>query len=301
MTNRKITALSVTAALTLAFFCTACSPRGEIAAIDEIIEEIEEAEEGSGEDYDEHEMLEFIDAHDEMHYARLQEDAAMHPYTKASFISDGDSMRYKDSKYESRLGIDVAKYQGNIDWDKVKNAGYDFAFIRIGYRGYGREGTLNEDSMFASNYAGATEAGMDVGVYFFAQAINEEEAIEEAEYVLKLLGGRKLSLPIVYDPESILDDEARTDGVSGEQFTKNTSAFCKRIRKAGYTPAVYANMVWEAYNLDMELLKDETFWYADYQPQPQTPYDFKYWQYSCTGKVPGIEGDCDLNIELIEK
>ena len=115
-------------------------------------------------------------------------------------------MTYDDDRYEIRHGVDVSHHQGEIDWNKVKNAGFDFAFLRIGFRGYGEEGTLNPDKQFNANYSGAKNAGLDVGIYFFAQAVNEKEAVEEADYVLELLGGRKLDLPIVYDPESILDD-----------------------------------------------------------------------------------------------
>ena len=210
-------------------------------------------------------------------------------------------MIYKDDKYSSRLGVDVSHHQGKIDWEKVKEDGYEFAIIRIGYRGYGTEGTLKLDNRFHENIKDAQRAGLDVGVYFFAQAINEEEALEEAEFVLKHLKGYKLELPVAYDPESILYDEARTDDVTGEQFTKNAKVFCKRIRKAGYEPMIYSNMLWEAYELDLEKLSDYPIWYADYEPLPQTPYDFVMWQYTSSGTVDGIKGRVDLNIQFVGK
>lgn len=140
-----------------------------------------------------------------------------------------------------------------------------------------------------------------MGVYFFAQAINEEEAKEEAEFVLEHIAGYELQLPVVYDPESILDDEARTDDVSGEQFTKNTEVFCSMIEEAGYQPMIYSNMLWEAYELNLEYLEGYPIWYADYEPLPQTPYHFDFWQYTNEGSVDGIEGRTDLNIQLIPK
>lgn len=126
----------------------------------------------------------------------------------------------------------------------MHEAGYEFAIIRIGFRGYGQEGTLKEDERFKEYIDGAKETGLDVGVYIFSQAIDEEEAIVEAEFVIELLDGIELELPITFDPELIRDDEARTDDVTGEQFTKNTLAFCDHIRSKGYEPRVYSNMYW---------------------------------------------------------
>ena len=180
--------------------------------------------------------------------------------------------------------------------EKVKNAGYDFAIIRIGYRGYGSSGVLKEDTAFAKHIEGAQKAGMDVGVYFFAQAINEQEALEEANFVLDSLKEYELQLPVVYDPELIRNEDARTNNVSGEQFTKNTIAFCNAIKDAGFEPMIYSNMFWEAFLFDMTQLQDYPIWYADYETIPQTPYDFTMWQYSEKGIVDGIEGNVDLNI-----
>lgn len=117
--------------------------------------------------------------------------------------------------------------------------------------------------------------------------------------MLDTLAGANIALPIVYDPESIKYDQARTDNISGEQFTKNTIAFCERIKQAGYTPMIYSNMVWEGEMLDMKQLKDYKFWYADYETIPQTPYKFEFWQYSEKGIVNGIKGCVDMDIQFI--
>lgn len=247
------------------------------------------------------EILKFVDVFGNPYEVEINPNIAKKKYQDTNFIREGDKLIYEDDNYSSRLGVDVSYHQGSIDWEKVKADGYDFAMIRIGYRGYGMEGTLNLDTSFHDNIKNAQNAGLDVGVYFFAQAINEEEALEEAEFVLQYLNGYQLQLPVVYDPESILDDEARTDNVSGEQFTKNTEVFCKRIQEAGYNPMIYSNMLWEAYELDLEQLAAYPIWYADYEPLPQTPYDFTMWQYTNSGTVDGIEGATDLNIQFIEK
>ncbi len=247
------------------------------------------------------ETLTFVDAHGNSYQTIVNPNASKNPYDKTKFVSDSGKMSYEDDTYKSRLGVDVSEHQGDINWQEVKNAGIDFAFIRIGYRGYGQTGVIKEDVKFESNIIKAKEAGIDVGVYFFSQAINEDEAREEARFVLEHLRGRGLDLPVVYDPENILDDVARTDNVTPEQFTKNTIAFNEEIKAAGYKPMIYSNMLWEAFQLDMTRLQEYPVWYADYEPKPQTPYDFSFWQYSEKSTVPGISGIVDMNIEMVKK
>lgn len=215
------------------------------------------------------------------------------------FIHEGDRLYYEDENYHSAIGIDISKYQGEIDWEKVRADGIEFVFIRIGYRGYGEAGKLMADEMFDTNIQGAQAQGLDVGVYLFSQAVNEEEAVEEAQLVIDHLQGYELQLPVVYDPETIRNDKARTDDVSGEQFTRNTIAFCEAIKEAGYQPMIYSNMVWEAFQFQMEELTEYPFWYADYEDLPQTPYRYEYWQYSENGQVDGISGIVDMNLRLI--
>lgn len=247
------------------------------------------------------EVLTFVDAHGNWYQTIINPSIPKNPYDKNKFVSESGKMRYDDGKYTSRLGVDVSEHQGDINWQEVKNSGIDFAFIRIGYRGYGEAGIIKADARFDDNIAKAKAAGVDVGVYFFSQAINEDEAREEARFVLERLQGRVLDLPVVYDPENILDDVARTDNVTPEQFTKNTIAFNEEIKAAGYKPMIYSNMLWEAFQLDMTKLLDYPVWYADYEPKPQTPYDFSFWQYSEKSTVPGISGIADMNIQILKK
>lgn len=248
------------------------------------------------------EILHFVDVYQNTYQVEINPNVEKHDYKDDSFVHNGDRLSYEgDSNYTYRLGVDVSEHQGYVDWQALKDSGFEFAFIRLGYRGYGQEGRICLDREFHRNIQNAQTAGFDVGVYFFAQAVNEEEALEEANFVLQNLEGYTLQLPVVYDPESILDDEARTDNVSGEQFTKNTEVFCSAVADAGYDPMIYANMLWEAFELDLEELSEYPLWYADYEPVPQTPYHFRFWQYTNQGQVPGITGNTDLNIEMVPK
>ena len=246
-------------------------------------------------------MLEFVDSYGETYQMEVNSKVAPNLYDNQGFLRNGYRMSYGGEGYSYRLGIDVSHYQGDIDWQKVKAAGIEFVFVRLGYRGYGQDGVLKMDTNFEKNMEGARAAGLDVGVYFFAQAVNETEAVEEAEFVLEHLMEYDLQMPVVYDPESVVHEEARTDNVTGEQFTKNTKAFCETIEKSGYDAMVYCNMTWQAFKLDLEVLEEYPIWYADYEEYPQTPYHFEIWQYSNEGTVDGIQGNVDLNIQMIMK
>ena len=245
--------------------------------------------------------LKFVDVFGEEYETTIKPDVPKHTYFNEHFSRSGEVLQYEDDVYTSRFGIDVSRHQGKINWEKVKSQGVEFAFLRIGYRGYGKEGKLNLDQRFYDNIKGAQEVGIDVGVYFFSQAINEEEALEEAKFVVDSLEGYSLQLPVVYDPESILDDVARTDDVSGEQFTKNTLVFCNSIKENGFEPMIYSNMLWEAFEFDLCQLTDIPIWYADYEEFPQTPYHFVFWQYTNEGRISGIDGNMDLDIQIIKK
>ena len=271
----------------------------QIEPIDTALEDTEAHEEAiTEEELKQAQSLIFRDVFGQEYEMEINLDIEPNTYKDSAFVHDGYKLSYVDGDY--LLGIDVSHHQGNIDWNRVKAAGYDFAILRIGYRGYGKTGSLNADKMFAANYKQAKEAGLQIGVYFFAQAINEEEAKEEADFVLDLLDSRELDLPVVYDPESILDDESRTDDITGEQFTKNTKVFCQAISDAGYEPMIYTNMLWEAFELDLSQLKEYPIWYADYEEVPQTPYDFDIWQYSEKGQVDGVAGIVDLDILILD-
>lgn len=255
--------------------------------------------------------LDFVDVFGQHYQTLIDTDLPMNPYTDEGFFREDDIKKYEDDSFTCKVGVDVSRYQGRVDFQKIKDSGFEFVFIRLGYRGYGKTGSIQKDSMFDVNFINAVDAGLDVGVYFFSQAVNEEEAREEADFVLSTLDRIKNDnsmkelklLGIVYDPESILDHEARTDDVTKEQFTINTIAFLDKVSNEGYVPYLYCNMLWEAYMLEMDKIFDKGYgiWYADYEEFPQTPYDFEIWQYTNEGSVPGIQGNSDINIRFIPK
>ena len=216
-------------------------------------------------------------------------------------ILENNEIQYvEDGKVISHKGIDVSRYQGNIDWKQVKESGVEFAIVRLGLRGYGKEGKLSLDEKFLDNVKGANAAGVKVGVYFFTQAITEEEAVEEAEMVLENIKGLKIDLPIVLDVEKTSAKDGRMNQLSVEERTKVVHAFIDRIKESEYTPMIYSNMEMWSVLLNMEEFEDIDKWYAYYTPTIYFPYEYAIWQYSDKGQVPGIEGDVDLNISFKE-
>lgn len=243
----------------------------------------------------------FQDVKENSYRAELLENVPKNIYDFSCLSTDEDTglKKYNDEKngITSKMGIDVSEFQGgDIDWKQVKDSGIEFVIVRVGYRAYGESGELVKDAMFEQNIEGALEAGLEVGVYFFSQAITPGEAVEEAEFVLDLIRPYKITGPVVYDTEEIKGDTARTDGNTRQEFTNYCKVFCDTVEHAGYDSMIYANMKWMAFTLDMEELTDYDFWYADYHELPQNPYDYAIWQYSETGAVPGINANVDLNI-----
>ena len=197
------------------------------------------------------------------------------------------------------LGIDVSSHNGSVDWIAVKNAGVDYVIIRCGYRGYG-SGVLVEDSKYRTNINGALNAGLKVGVYFFSQAIDEIEAVEEASMVLNLVSGYKITFPIFLDVEySNTAHNGRADGLDVATRTAVTKAFCQTITNGGYRAGVYANKTWLESYLDMSQLSGYKVWLAQYAKNPTYSGHYDMWQYSCTGSIPGLKGNVDLNMSYL--
>lgn len=201
------------------------------------------------------------------------------------------NQRFDEENYTYRYGVDVSTFQSDIDWQKAADAGIDFAIIRIGFRGYGSAGKLMEDEKFQANIEGAKAAGLDVGVYFFTQAITEEEAVEEANFVLDTLDGAELTAPVYIDIEDITYDSGRMDNanLTRDQYTANCDAFCRTIEEAGYRAGIYANMNWLHNFLDHEYLQEKyEIWLAHYTQSTSYEGEYSSWQYSSEGSVPGI-------------
>lgn len=197
---------------------------------------------------------------------------------------------------ESVLGIDVSAHQQTVDWQAVAQAGIRFVMIRVGYRGY-ESGALEEDPYAQANYLGAKQAGLQVGAYFFSQATSEHEAREEAAFLLHAIEGWELDMPVVYDWEYI-SDEARTGGLDARTVTDCTRAFCQAVEAAGYAPMIYFNRHQAMEFLYLEELVDYPFWLALYSDRMTYPYKVEMWQYTETGRVPGVEGNVDINLWL---
>lgn len=219
--------------------------------------------------------------------------AKVNDFSVEDFSYDGDYLACTAREYER--GIDVSHYQGEIDWQQVRDAGFTFVIIRVGGRGYGEEGKLYEDNSAQQNYAGAKAVGLKVGAYFFSQAISEIEAREEARYALSLVQDWELDLPLVYDWEFI-NEEARTANMEESDKIRFTKAFCQIVENAGVQPMVYV-APWASVDY-MLAVEQYPIWLVLYSDQMTFKYHFDYWQYSCTGSVPGIEGDVDINLYI---
>ena len=214
-----------------------------------------------------------------------------------------EDFEYKDgfltcTAGESRLGVDVSSHQGVIDWQAVAASGVEFAMIRIGFRGY-LEGEFNEDTCARANIEGARAAGLDVGVYFFSQALTRQEAAREAAWCVAFLEGYDLQMPLVFDWEHVESQSARTAGFSdGQLLTACARSFCDVVTAAGYEPMVYFN-VYQARDLyDLTALQDCGFWIAQYVDGLDYPHAVDLWQYTESGEVDGIQGKVDLDLWL---
>lgn len=209
---------------------------------------------------------------------------------KYNFASDGSLVVGSGT-----MGIDVSKWNGSIDWNAVKNSGVNYVIIRVGYRG-SSQGALIEDPKFKTNIKGATAAGLKVGVYFFTQAVDEVEAVQEASMVLDRISGYKISYPVFLDVEG---SGGRGDAIDSATRTAVCKAFCNTIKNAGYTPGVYANKTWLTSKMDAGALNGYKIWLAQYAKTPTYTGRYDLWQYRSDGKVSGISGKVDLNISYL--
>lgn len=235
----------------------------------------------------------------------------------ARFIKDEATgfMYYTDENgnVSSYIGVDASSFQGKVDWNKVAASGAEFAIIRCGFRGYGSEGKLVEDKSFRDNIEGALKAGLHVGVYFYTQALDEAEAVEEAEFAIDILKDYEFDGPVILDVESASSDE-RIKDITKEQRTNNIIAFLDRVSEEGYKPMVYADIKFYSMRMDISKLEKYDKWYANYNDHEMDsessvwafnnpfmfPYEFKIWQYSNTGYIAGVDTTVDLNV-LFEK
>ena len=198
---------------------------------------------------------------------------------------------------ESVLGIDVSSYQQEIDWNAVKHAGVEYVFIRVGWRGT-ESGSINEDIRAQEYYEGAKAAGLQIGAYFFSQAVTVREAAEEAAFALNVVKSWELDLPLVYDWE-YAGENARTANVGRRTLTDCTRVFCRWVEEAGLEPMIYFNVSQAEHLLYLEELTEFPFWLAQYRAGMDFPYRVDFWQFTGEGNVPGINVPVDLNLRLI--
>ena len=217
------------------------------------------------------------------------------PYDRFDFQYDRHNY-LKLQNLTSYAGVDVSAFQGNIDWKKVKQSGIDFAIIRLGYRGY-ESGKLVEDQYARANLKNAKEAGLRIGAYFFSQALNIRETDQEIQFMLGILGDTELDMPIVLDWE-IPANTARTRNMDSRTLTDIQRHFCGQMRDQGYQPMIYFNWHQSEHLYVLHELEDYPFWLALYQDRMTYPWKVEMWQYSDRGKVPGINGNVDLNVYM---
>ncbi len=232
-------------------------------------------------------------------FAPVLEEVEKHSLLEENFqkTEEGLIQYVENGAVTSHKGIDVSKYQGTIDWSAVKEEGIEYAFIRLGLRGY-ESAKIVLDEYYEANMKGANSAGVAAGVYFFTQAVTVEEAKEEADFVIEHLAGYDVSCPVVFDVERISGGKGRADQLTKEERTDITIAFCEAVKAAGYTPMIYGNVVCFTRLLDMTKLNDYEKWYAFYDDYMYMPYNVSCWQYTEKGLVDGIPGNVDLNISF---
>lgn len=230
-------------------------------------------------------------------------DIPLSTYATDKFVADESGvMSYENGKITSTLGFAFKnRAQNEVDWVKVKNSGVDFVLLRVGYR-YFKTGEIIIDTQFSDNIQGALDAGLDVGVYFFSQAITEQEAIEEAETVLQQIKNYQVKYPVMikwYVPTKVENEsEVRTKGLAAEEITNLVDVFCKKIKSEGYTPGFFANKTSGYETLNLSKLAEYDLWYSEYQASPAFYYDFKLWEYSSEAKVAGVEDTVEMCIAL---
>ncbi len=213
--------------------------------------------------------------------------------------NDGKLKYYNDGKVASFLGIDVSRYQKDIDFNQVKSSGIEFVMIRVGARGY-QTGQIALDEYFTQNITRARDAGLDIGVYFYSQAINEAEALEEANLVIEACKDYKLTYPVAFDMEFIDNDISRVESLSKDDRTLIAGTFLNRIVEAGYKPMIYGDKEWLVKRIDIKKLPIASVWLADDSDMPDYPYQFSMWQYSTDGNVYGVSTPVDMDICFID-
>ena len=223
-----------------------------------------------------------------------------HEYDFTKLVCQSELMRYYvDGKQVAFVGADISKYQDYVDFLKLKKAGVDFVMLRVGARGYG-SGQIVLDDYFVDNIKRATDAGLQIGVYFTSQAITEEEAVEESNIVLENIKDYKITYPVAFDMSFVDNDTTRIETVSRADKTKITKAFLDTIEAAGYKPLIYGDKEWLIKEIDLSKLSAYDVWLSQMEDVPDYPYRFTMWQYANDVTIDGIAGYANMNISFID-
>ena len=225
-------------------------------------------------------------------------------FASTKFYSKYDKKTYthntKFDTFNKVVGIDVSEHNKTVDFNKVKADGIDFVYVRVGYTGYTKKKlSLNYDHYYQENITNALAAGLQVGVYWYSQALNEEEALQEANMLLNVIGSYNITLPVVYDYEFAGVGDGRLDSanLSKAQMTANSLAFLNRVSQMGYTPCLYANYSFLKNRLNASQISSiAKIWLAHYNTSTDYAGDYEYWQYTSDGRVNGISGRVDMNV-----
>ena len=248
---------------------------------------------------DPHEGMAYVNTGANWEWIYPAEGVAVSDFTQDDFATNADGLpEYTGDAYDTRLGVDVSFYQGDIDWEAVAADGVEFAMIRCGYRG-SESGTIVVDEQFENNINGALAAGLDVGVYFFSQSTGAIEAAEEANFVLDLISGYDITMPVAFDWEPL--EGSRAEDIDRSELTASAVVFCEMVKDAGYTPCVYLYRYTGYYEYMMERLADYELWVGALGSWPDFYYRHMLWQFSMTGRVEGIDADVDLDYQFIPR
>lgn len=248
---------------------------------------------------DPHEGMAYVNTGANWEWIYPAEGVAVSDFTQDDFTTNADGLpEYTGDAYDTRLGVDVSFYQGEIDWEAVAADGVEFAMIRCGYRG-SESGTIVVDEQFENNINGALAAGLDVGVYFFSQSTGAIEAAEEANFVLDLISGYDITMPVAFDWEPL--EGSRAEDIDRSELTASAVVFCEMVKDAGYTPCVYLYRYTGYYEYMMERLADYELWVGALGSWPDFYYRHMLWQFSVTGRVEGIDADVDLDYQFIPR
>lgn len=223
-----------------------------------------------------------------------------HSYDFVGLVYQEPVMKYYDKGNAiSHLGVNLNRNSGDVNFEKLKSAGVEFVMIRFGARGY-QNGQISIDDKYATYVQEAREAGLEVGLTFYSQAVTQEEAVEEANTVLGSISANSISYPIVFDMELVSNDTARIDTLSKMTLTNIADAFCKTIKDAGYSPIIYGNKYWLLRKIDLTKLSSYDIWLSQEEDVPDYPYKFSMWEYTREGQIDGISGDASLSISFID-